>query len=143
MPTSLPPRSYQGCAIRSQVSCTTLEGAGRLAPGREPSTCQIRTRKPMTSSGGSTWVRKPRAACFASSCNRCGTAAGASPIGSTMSVVLMGVLSSGGLDVLDVQAVEVLLRVGRVEDLAVEELFDPARGGGGDVRGGHAQFLGG
>jgi hypothetical protein len=60
MPTSLPPRSYQGCAISSQVSWITLVGAGSDAPGREPSICQISTNRPMITSGGSTCVTKVR-----------------------------------------------------------------------------------
>src|SRR5438105_1082263 len=118
MPTSLPPWSYQGCVISSQVSCTTLLGAGRAAPGREPSTCQTSTRKPMTSSGGSTWVRKARAAVLAHVRSSPGGRGAASGRDSTEVLMVLRAPSGGAaLDVLDREAVEVFLRVGRVEHL--------------------------
>src|SRR5262245_38208303 len=119
MPTSLPPLSYQGWAISSQVSCTTLLGGGRAAPGREPSICHTSTSRPMTSSGGSTWVTKPCAALPART--RSGPGAGGAWVTRGMASVLCIAYSSGRLDVLDGQAVEVFLRVGRIENLAVEE----------------------
>src|SRR5690606_24932970 len=116
--------------------------------GRDPRICHSSTRKPMITSGGSTWVPKPRTA-------RCrnamagwmprARAAGcrASPGMARGSFTMLSDMPapSRRLQVLDLERVEVLLRIGRIEHLAVEELLHAARGGRRDVPGRHAQFL--
>src|SRR4051812_43233885 len=136
--------------IRPQVSLITRVGLGKEAPGREPRICQITNSTHRMMSGGSTRDAKPRPAASSpsGSARGAGVRAVARRIGSRVSDAFMRILdfevlarSSGGLDVLDVQAVEVLLGVRRIKHLAVEELLDAARSGGGDVLGGDAEFL--
>src|SRR4051794_27963540 len=127
--------------ISSQQSCTTFDGGGSAAPGREPSACQISSSRPMMTSGGSTCETNTRPA-FATTCT-IAPGGRAAPTGSasTISALLIRGAPSCGLDGLDGQAVQVFLRVGRVEHLSVEELLDAARRRFRDVLVGHAQLL--
>src|SRR5215213_4013025 len=122
--------------MSSQQSWITLLGEGSEAPGREPTACHTSSNRAITTSGGRTCVMNRRAV---SRMKR--VAAPGAPRGASGSDPMVSLPMSGRLDVLDRLRLEVLLRVGGVEHLAVEELLDAARGGLRDVLVGHAQLL--
>ena len=52
----MPPRSKNGSTISSQVSASTCDGGGSVAPALRHSSSQTSSDSARTMSGGSTWV---------------------------------------------------------------------------------------
>src|SRR5262245_5215407 len=150
----MPPRSKNGSTISSQVSRSTADGGGRVAPARRHRSSHTSSASAITTAGGTTRTasRPAKAARRLSSgrgCSRTGSTRappdrdGAS---ATLSDLVTGMLmgfAPSDLDALDRQALEVGARIVRIENLAVEERLLAARRGGRDVLGGNTELLGG
>src|SRR5262245_5939010 len=150
----MPPRSKNGSTISSQVSRSTADGGGRVAPARRHRSSHTSSASAITTAGGTTRTasRPARAARRLSSgrgCSRSGSTRappdrdGAS---ATLSDLVTGMLmgfAPSDLDALDRQALEVGARIVRIENLSVKERLLAARRGGRDVLGGNAELLGG
>src|SRR5262245_21335336 len=150
----MPPRSKNGSAISSQVSRSTADGGGSVAPARRHRSSHTSSASAITTAGGTMRTASMRATaatrltsgrgCSRSGSTRAPAAGGAAT--ARLSDLVIGMLMDAApsdLDALDGQTLEVGARIVRIENLSVEERLLAARRGGRDVRVGNAEFLGG
>src|SRR5262245_53795217 len=149
----MPPRSKNGSAISSQVSRSTAEGGGSVAPARRHSSSHTSNASASTTAGGTT----PTASVRATAARRPSSGRGCSRSGSTRAPSLRGGASAirsdfvtgmlmgaapSNLDALDRQALEVGAGIVRIEQFYVEERLLDARRGGRNVLGGEGEVIG-
>src|ERR1041385_2351116 len=148
----MPPRSKNGSTINSQVSLSTREGGGSVAPCFRQRTSQTTSTSAMTTSGGTmraatafaqVVIRSPNRERFGVSVSTFALTFRAGR-GTAVSDFFTGmVMRSADFCALDRQALQVGDRIFRIEHLAVEERLLATRLGRGNLVGRDGELLGG